>query len=170
MPRDEQGAIHQASATGRAGRRCGRSARVDPRRKGVILLEVLLSVTLFVLGAAAVGAALHNAHSATMGIRARTRAVNLAQSVLAELASAAEIVDVVPSEFVEETEDGETVVIAEGWTYEIQTEELTDLVGLLSVTVIVRNDDAYRPTVYRVTQWMLDPAADAEEAIEEAGL
>lgn len=140
-----------------------------PRQAGIILLEVLLALALFVLAATVVGSALHSVTLATMRIRDQARAVDLAQTVLAELATGQiDMVDTSASEFIRDTAEGESVNVAEGWTYEILAEQLADLPALQRVTVIVRNE-GLRPTVCRYTQWMLDTAAEDEFEVAEGG-
>ena len=123
-----------------------------------MLLEVLIALTLFVIAAAVVGAALRSTMNATADIGRAAKAANLARSVLAELsAGGLELVDTAPTPFAEDAEDEP---IEEGWTYEIATEDITGTPGLKQVTIIVRHDDPVRPQACRLTQWMVDPNVD----------
>lgn len=141
---------------------CRRHSTSGAGPRGVVLLEVLLALTLFVLAAAVVGSALRSCLAATARIRVQGRAMDLAQTVLAELATGQlEMIGTSPSEFVRETEDGEET-FAEGWTYEIEIDELTDMPDLKAVTVTVRDDQTHQPTVCRLTQWIFVPPADEE--------
>jgi len=147
-----------------------RRFRRQPARRapGVVLLEVLLAMTLFVLAASVIASALRSTTTAAMRIRSKTQANNLAQTILAELATGqVELADTPPTDFSEETEEGDIVNPAEGWAYEITTEELIDLPALTRVTIIVRHEDASQATG-RITQWMLTPA-DEEEMAAGAG-
>lgn len=135
--------------------------------RGVVLLEILVALTLFVLAAAVIGSALRSCLAATARIRRQGQAMDLAQTVLAELVTGqVEMIGTSPSQFVKETEEGEEVV-AEGWTYEIEIDELTDMPDLKSVTVIVRDDQTHQPTVCRLTQWIYVPP-EGEEGEEFA--
>ena len=104
--------------------------------------------------------------AATADTRQEDKAVNMAQTVLAQLASGeAEIVNVAPSPYDPNQTD---------WTYEVQAEDLSGVPGLKRVTVIVRNATLPRPVTYRITQWMLavtpsgtDEADDGYVAPEE---
>jgi len=152
--------------------RIGPTAR---RGAGVILLEVLISLTLFVIAAAVVGSAMWSALHATTEMRTESRAVNLAQWILAELEMGTlPMADTPPTEFTpgDEDEPAEPAEGADAWTYEIVTADLTDTPALKQVTVIVRNADPFAPYEFRLTQWMMDTAteempegADAEGAL-----
>lgn len=132
--------------------------------RAVVLLDVLLSLTLFALAAAVVGAALQSCFAAAANARDQAEGLNLVESVLAQLEiGQLEMIDTPPSQFTIDTEESEGVVLSEGWTYEIFAEDLTDLPGLRVVTVIVRHDQS--PTVCRLTQWM--PYMQEEAPVEE---
>ncbi len=137
---------------------------------GVVLLEVVLALTLFVLAASVIGSALSSAAATAATIRKQSQAGNLAQTVLADLTTGAiTMADITAADFLEDTDEGE-VDVAPGWTYDIEVEEVGDFVGespLKSVTVIVRNDD-YNPMVCRLTQWMLDPAFEQDQDAADA--
>jgi len=138
--------------------------RRSPRGPGVVLLEVLLALTLFVVAAAVVGSAARTAIQAVERTRAQSKACDLALSVLAQLsAGMLEAVETPPSEFQDET-DGE--VIEPGWTYEILAEEFPDVPGLKRLTVVVRNEEVPGSPTQRLTQWLFDPAAAGPRAQE----
>ncbi len=88
------------------------------------------------------------------------QAVNIARSILAEMEiGQVEIVDTSETPC-EDDED-------EGWTYTITTEDVADdAPGLKKVTVAVTDSDSFRPHTYHLTQWILDPAALAEQTGE----
>ena len=158
--RDMTGGHHPAGAARRRSSR--RPARSPRSPRGVILLEILLALSLFVLAAAVIGSAMTSCMAATARIRRQGQAMDLAQTVLAELATGqVEMANTSPTQFIQETEEGERV-IAEGWTYEIELEELTDMADLKCVSVIVRDDQTHQPTVCRLTQWMFAPADELE--------
>lgn len=158
--RDRTGGRHPAGAARRRSFR--RSARSPRSPRGVMLLEIVLALGLFVLAAAVIGSAITSCMAATARIRRQSQAMDLAQTVLAELATGqVEMVNTSPTQFIQETEEGERV-IAEGWTYEIELEELTEMPDLKSVSVIVRDDRTGQPTVCRLTQWMFAPPEELE--------
>ena len=122
----------------------------------MVLLEVLLSLTLFVIAAAVVGSVQYSALRAVDNMRVEMRAANLAQTVLADLvAGRIELADTPATPY--EAED-------ETLTYEIVTQALDDAENLKRVTVIARNEDPSRACICRLTQWMLDPGAEAGES------
>jgi hypothetical protein len=137
----------------------------------VVLLEVLLSLALFISAATVLGMAVRASTGAAARVRDETMAANLAETVLAELAIADELVDIPPTEFLTEGEavEGEPVNVAEGWTKEVVVADVPDSPGLKRVTVIIRGGEPTRPTVLRLTQWMIDPAGEAGGEYEEFG-
>jgi len=145
------------------------AAKASPlaRSAGLVLLEVLISLSIFVFAAAVVGAGLRSTLDAAMDIREAGKAANLAQSVLAELsAGGLELTNAEPTAFAAGEEEADSP--EKGWTYEIAVEDIPGTPGLKRVTIIVRNDNGLRPRTCRLTQWMLDPNAgvgQAEEAL-----
>ena len=130
------------------------------RPRGVVLLEVLLAMTLFLLSAIVVGAAMSGSIAATTDMRQEDKAVNMAKTVLAQIASGVSSpVTTAATEF---------DPVKPGWTYEIQADDLADAHALKRVTVIIRSTQAVPPVVYRVTQWMLDPTAALSPASPDA--
>ena len=134
--------------------------RARATSRGVMLLEVLLALTLFVISAAVVGSALRTAMGAIGDMHRQTQAANLAQSVLADLATGRiEVAQTPPTPYGEEDEDPDEL-----WTYEILTEDLTDAEDLVRVTVIVQYADPVYPCSCRLTQWLrVLPAEDGQE-------
>jgi type II secretory pathway pseudopilin PulG len=61
--------------------------RASGRRRGLVLLEVVLAVALFVLSAVMVGASVRASLSASQRMSQRTRALALAQTLLAKIRS-----------------------------------------------------------------------------------
>ncbi len=144
-----------------------RGRRGAAGRAGAILLEVLIALTIFVLAATVVGSAMRSSIDAVNDIRRAGHAADLAQSVLAELTVAAlELVDTPPTPFVEGQD--ENAAAEEGWTYQIGVEDVPGAIGLKKVTVIVTDSDPRRPEQCRLTQWMVDPAADLGQSGEFA--
>ena len=121
----------------------------------VVLLEVLLALTLFVVAAVVVGSVQHGALRAVDNMRLEMQAANLAQTVLADLAAGRiELADTPPTPY----EEGD-----ETWTYEIITQALDDAENLKRVTVVARNEDPSSACACRLTQWMLAPDDEAGE-------
>ncbi len=144
-----------------------------PRAAGVVLLEVVLALTLFVLAATVIGSALRSTATASHRIERDVRALNLAQTILTELVTGQlDLIDTPPTDFTEKEEQegaaAEPDPMLEGWTYEIETEELVDLPSLLCVTVTVRHDEP-DPAFCLLTQWMPAPAEEQIETTEGAG-
>jgi len=135
-----------------------------------MLLEIVLSVALFVFAAAVVGSAMHSAQTATRRMRLEAQAANVAQTVLADLASGRMELAETPETVYGENEEDEPVDPAElGWTYQIVPEALPDAANLLRVTVIVRSSDPGVEATCRLTQWMPAPAEDdlADEGLDD---
>ena len=121
----------------------------------MVLLEVLLALTLFAIAAAVVGSALRGAMRAAADMYVETQAANLAQTVLADLATGRiELTDTPATAY--DAED-------ETWTYEIATEALDETETLQRVIVTVRHNDPAHAVTCRLTQWMLDLRAEAEQ-------
>ncbi len=146
-----RGAIRACDA-GRPGRRGS---------AGVVLLEVLLAVTIFTIAAAVVGSSLRSALQTATDLRDDVQAVNLAATVLARLNTGELELTAVPATPFDEDDPR--------WTYEIAVEPITAEEPLQRVTVTVRQQEAPRPQVCQLTQWMLvrgDEQGDGED--EEA--
>ena len=129
-------------------------------KTGIVLLEVIIALTLFVVAAAVIGSATNSSMQATVDMQRSAHAVNIVRSILAEMEiGQVEITD--KSETAcEDDED-------KGWTYTITTEDVADdAPGLKKVTVAVTDSDSFRPHTYRLTQWILDLDALSERAEE----
>ena len=123
----------------------------------MVLLEVLLSIALFAMGAAVVGTAMRTSLRAAGGLRVRAEAMNLAETVFARLATG----EVELAAFDETAFDEEDPT----WTYAIALDPVDDEnPALLSVTVTVSNGPAANyPQTFSLTQWIFDPGAGEEE-------
>jgi len=136
-------------------------------RDGAILLEVLIALTIFVVAATVVGSAMRSSIDAMNDMRRAGHAADLAESVVAELTVAArELADTPPTAFVEGQGGG--TAGQEGWTYQVSVEDVPGAIGLKKVTVTVNDSDPARPQQCRLTQWMVDPAADLGPTAEFA--
>jgi len=154
--------------------------RKHPSRpaRGVMLLEILVSMALFVAAAAVVAAAMISAADAVEDLRLETEATNLAYSVMSDLAAGRlEPADTSETRYdLDPLSDEDPSDVDFPWTYEIVTEELPDAVNLLRVTVIVRNTDSSVRQGCRLTQWMPVPTEGPlpdeayEQGFEEGGL
>jgi uncharacterized membrane protein YgcG len=100
------------------------------RRRGAILLEVLLALTLLILGMAFVGAQVNLGLKIASDTELATRAVMLAESKIAELDAG-----VVPIELDEETE-GDFGMLMPGWAWRMYVEP-TDTPDLYMITLQV---------------------------------
>jgi Tfp pilus assembly protein PilV len=124
--------------------------------RGVILLEVLLALTLFVVAATVIGGAMLNSVRASAHLRTESDGVNLAQSKLAELvAGAAPVVDTGVTDFGDDLP---------GWKYQIEATDLIDTPGLKRVTVTVSKDDPADPYQFSLTQWVFDQSGTPADA------
>jgi hypothetical protein len=127
----------------------GQWPMVNARCRGVVLLEILLALALFIAAATVVGSAMRGSASATMDMKFDAQAVNLAESIISELqCGALQLNDLSATAF----EEG-----PEGWTYEIAAQGMQDTPALKRVTVTIRNTAEERS--FSITQLMLDPAA-----------
>jgi len=134
-----------------------RTSRAGRSGRAIVLLDVLLAVGLFVIAAAVVTSALSSALTAATDLRLKTRAADLAQTVLSRLTSGELPLEAVAATEVDETDPE--------WTYEIAIEPVDGDDILKRVIVTVRNSDPLRPKTCRLTQWMLQTATGQEEAV-----
>ena len=129
------------------------------RRNGAILLEVVLSLSLFVLAAVLVLTALDASREAVGLVRRDMHGENLAMSVLADLEMGqidlATLEDS-PYEFTDDEEDP-----LSGWTWQISSEALAlsdELPPEQRLTIVIR-DPSGRRAIRIYTLW---PAQDEE--------
>ena len=127
---------------------------------GVVLLEVVLALVLFVAAAAVISTAVNASLEGVVRQRLNTHAVDLAISVLSELQIGSRTADSAgPERFSVPFED---------WTWQLalspRDERELEPSGLALVEVIVRHDDP--PIVYRLAQVLKleKPAATATPA------
>jgi hypothetical protein len=120
-------------------------SRSGPRR-GVVLLEVVLALVLFVGAAAVISTAINASLEGVVRQRLNTHAVDLAITVMSELQIGLRAPDSVgPEPF---------AVPFEHWTWQLilaaRGDRETEPSGLTLVEVVVRHDDP--PVVYRLAQ------------------
>lgn len=136
-------------------------SRADRREaRGVVLLEVVLALALFVFAAAVISGGLQSASTRVERLRDEAHAVDLACSVMAELqlgiremANSGE--ERFPAPFEDWTVRVETSVYTFGWE---------DVAGLSSATVRVERQAT--GTSFRLTQLL--PATPLRPAVSEA--
>jgi len=124
-----------ACATGARRRQDARGTRA------AILLEVLLSLAIFVGGASVVLASLHSSLKTVRDLRLQARAADLAVTVLSHVQMGLIAVgDEGPTDF--DTEEDPSL---EGWTWQIVTttfeDDLLDETELTQVLVIIANEE-----------------------------
>ncbi len=129
-------------------------ARHNPTRSGLILMEVILALSLFVVAGAVATSAMNSSIDAVRRLRMRTQAADLAVTKLSELlidlrVGAAVLEDEGPEPFDDEQ-------LAE-WTWQIDVEEVEDEVEsnrpvLMQLKVTIAHTD--QPIVYRIVQWV----------------
>lgn len=121
----------------------------NSRSHGVILLEVVIALSLFVIAAAVIGSAMNSASQSAADIHLRSQAGNLVLAKLAELTcGAAPIADVAETPFESDPD----------WSYQVITQPVEQAQNLTAVTITVRNvaSPQFSETL---TQWVVDPFA-----------
>ena len=133
-------------------------------RRGVILLEIVLALALFVLTAAVVGSALARSLDAMRLAKTEAQAMNVAASVLADLqvGRIAEPAETPPTPYRLNETDEDTKT---PWTYELAVEELDGAPGLKRVTVTVAHADGILRRPVQLTAWLAAIGDDSEEAL-----
>jgi Tfp pilus assembly protein PilV len=121
----------------------------------VILLEVLIALSLFVIGAGVIGMAVRSSLEAMRSSATSMQAANLAQSILTKLEAG--MLPIAPAgatpiqqlEAVPQDADA-------GWTFEVAVEEVaSDYPSLKRVTVTIRSGQDIQPAqVCQLSQWM----------------
>ena len=128
-------------------------------RTGVILLEVLIALTLFVIGAGVIGTAMRSSLDAMRSSAGSMQAANLAQSILTKLEVGLLPVAPAGATPIQQLEALPQDADA-GWTFEVAVDGVsTDYPTLKRVTVTVRSDAQVQPIqVCRLSQWMIGAA------------
>lgn len=138
--------------------------RVDRRRRGLSLLEVILALAVLAMAMTVLGQLIRIGARSASSAREVTRAKLLCESKLAEIAAGAVLPEPVREAALQEDPD---------WNYSIELEP-TDRDGLVAVRVIVQRADASEgDAACSLVRWIIDPAAveDAtlrQEALDEA--
>jgi len=125
---------------------------------GVVLLEVVLALALFVATATTVGAALSRCSDAAARLRTRTRAADLAVTLLSEIQLG--LVAPVSTDPTTYEEDA----LAD-WTWGIETEDVEDSDVLFRMLVTVTHEET--GLKHSLGCLMTDPEALEEEAAGE---
>jgi len=129
-----------------------RKSKIEIRNslaRGVILLEVVVALSLFVMAAAVIGSAMNSASQSAADIHLRSQAGNLALAKLAELTcGATPIADVAETPFESDPD----------WSYQVATQQIDQAQDLTKVAITVRNvaSPQYSETI---TQWVVNPFA-----------
>ncbi len=122
------------------------------------MLEVILSLSLFVVAATVIGSAFQAALRATSQARALDKAANLAQSVLTRVSTGQVVLsDASAASF--DTDATKADPDMQGWTYDMACQDVQDATGIKSVTVTV-HAPANAQSV-SLSQWVIDPSAGA---------
>lgn len=110
-----------------------KTLRIRKAPAGVILLEVVLALTLFVAMAATVGAAVNQCSAAAGRLRIRTRGADMAVTLFSKIQMGLiEPVETEPTQY-----ENENLV---DWTWEIQTEEVDMATTVQHVKIIVTHE------------------------------
>ena len=117
-------------------------------RRGAVLLEVIISIALFVAAAGTLYAAIASSLRAVQRVRVETMASDLAVTVLSEIhMGLREPASEGPEAFVDPLEGVEDERLT-GWTWEIAVEEITsddqELPGMTQVTVTITHTETGR--------------------------
>ncbi len=112
---------------------------------GAVLLEVVLALTLFVSGAAVIGAGLNQCLNAAYRLRTRTEAADLAVTLISEI----QMGKIAPVTIGATAYDDEQLA---DWTWKMTAEQMDDVPDLLLVTVTVTHEPS--GVFYRLTEWM----------------
>lgn len=133
------------------------------KRRGLSLLEVMLSVAILGGSMVAIGELIRVGTLSAGHARDLTQAQLLCESTMTQvLAGAMELNDVTNQTF-----DPTIVPGAEGWNYSIEIGQ-TELEGVVNVRVTVQQDRVNRPVVFSLTAWMIDPEVEFAEPEEDA--
>ncbi|MBT3278578.1 MAG: hypothetical protein HN909_03685 [Phycisphaerales bacterium] len=144
-----------------------RPAPTFPRRRGAILLEVVLSLSLFVLAAALILSALRASHDAATFVRQDIHGENLAMSILSELEMGQidlASLDDSPLAFSDDEDDPFV-----DWSWEISSEDLdasSELPPEQQLTIIIRSPNG-RVAMRLVTLWPAQDEGELEEVDED---
>lgn len=124
----------------------------DADRRGLTLLEVLISVSIFFASLTAIVQILNLGRNSEMMTRLQTEAVMRCESKMAEVISGAQELTSVSDELLEN--DGETGT----WNWSLESAG-TETANLLQITVTVRyvNENDEEIVSFSLTRYMRDP-------------
>ena len=136
----------------------GAPRRSGGARGGAVLLEVVISLALFVSGAAVVGLGLENSIRTAGRVRDAAEAADLVVTLASEIQMG----------LVEPTDQGpfDYEEPLEGWTWQVVTEPLENIPEMLRVEVIVTAK--HTGAEYRMAELVIAPAEEGEAAAEES--
>ena len=145
------------SARGRIAMRTKRTGRCHRfgARKGLSLLEVILSIAILGVSMAAIGQLYNIGYRSAANARFRSEANILADAKMAELAAG-----VLPAASVGDS----PIQTAPGWTYSVSVED-SDQPGLFIATVVVRreNEAGILAGGLSIVRFIVDPDYVPEE-------
>ncbi len=127
-------------------------------RKGAVLLEIVLAMTIFVFSAAVVQSGLVSCLRSLSTVRLQNRAVNLAVTKLSEIQMG--LLDVAGTELTSFEEEDESL---SEWEWQVTAEpvgEDADAPPMMLVTVTITNTS--RRITYRLTEIMSSPQSQDE--------
>lgn len=125
----------------------------------MILLEVLIALTLFAIGAGIIGMAMRSSLDAMHSSAGSMQAANLAQSIITKLEVGLLPIAPAGATPIQQLEAVPQDVDA-GWTFEVAVDDVsTDYPTLKRVTVTVRSGETIQPSqVCQLSQWMIGAA------------
>lgn len=125
-------------------------ARRSTRRSGMSLIEVLVSLAIFLLSLAAIGSLVDSGSNKALSARYQNTGTRLAASKMAEVEAG--VIAVSTGGSGDFSADGD-----EGWTWTVDS-IASDVSNVYSVTVTVSKQFQGRPFEVVVTQSIFDPA------------
>ena len=125
-------------------------ARRSTRRSGMSLIEVLVSLAIFLLSLAAIGSLVDSGSNRALSARYQNTGTRLAASKMAEVEAG--VIAVSTGGSGDFSADGD-----EGWTWTVDS-IASDVSNVYSVTVTVSKQFQGRPFEVVVTQSIFDPA------------
>ena len=125
-------------------------ARRSTRRSGMSLIEVLVSLAIFLLSLAAIGSLVDSGSNKALSARYQNTGTRLAASKMAEVEAG--VIAVSTGASGDFSADGD-----EGWTWTVDS-IASDVSNVYSVTVTVSKQFQGRPFEVVVTQSIFDPA------------
>jgi prepilin-type N-terminal cleavage/methylation domain-containing protein len=155
---------HHLPKWGGCGQRDCRHPRAGSDRRGLSLLEVMLSLAILGGALAVIGELTRFGARNALMARDLATAQRLAENKMAEISAGLIYPDNISAAPVEELGDQDE------WYYSVQVEPLEQQ-GLLAVWVVIEQNPAAvsRPVSFSLVRWMIDPMLDlslSEDSLE----